>query len=265
MFGRLSAVVVAICMAFPAVAQSVSAVLEPAKIAEIRPTVAGRLSEIAVAEGDQVVAGAKLAQMDNAVQMARVSLAQQAAEAQGQLQRAAAATGEAEAFVVRVDQAHARGAAQNWEVTAARQALKLAQAEQVIAQEAQRQAEGQLALEQATLSEFELRAPFDGTVLQIFREPGEIVDTQQSVITLGHLRTLEATGFFPVDQFSDLEVGRTFRATVDNGRAQSETVVTVISVDPRIDPASRTVRVTIELPNGDLSFAAGATIVIDPA
>lgn len=265
MFRRLSAALVMLCVGLPAAAQSVTAVLEPAKIAEIRPTVSGRLSEIAVNEGDEVVAGTMLAQMDNAVQMARVSLAEQAAAAQGQLQRAAAATGEAEAFVARVDQARARGAAQNWEVTAARQALKLAQAEQVIAQEAQRMAQGQLVLEQATLSEFELRAPFDGTVMQIFKEPGEIIDTQQSVITLGHLRTLEATGFFPVDQFSDLEAGRTFRATVDNGRTQSETVVTVISVDPRIDPASRTVRVTVELPNGDLGFAAGATVVIDPA
>lgn len=245
-----------------AAAQSVTAVLEPAQLADIRSTVAGRITEIAVSEGDRVAIGTVLVQMDSAVQQARVALAKQAAGARGQLQRAAATVDQAEAFATRVRQARARGAAQAWEVTAAEQAVLIAEAEFVIAQEAQSNAAGQLAMEEATLAEFGLRAPFDGTVLEIFKEPGEIIDTQEVVITFGHLRTLQATAFVPVEGFGTLEPGKTLRAIVDDGRRATEQIVTVDVVDPRIDPASQTVRVTMTLPNGDLSIAPGATLVL---
>jgi membrane fusion protein (multidrug efflux system) len=250
--------------ACPALAQSVTAVLEPSKTAEIRSTVAGRIADITVDEGDRVTTGASLIQMDNAVQMARVTVAAESSRADGQLQRAKAAVDEAAARADRIAQARTRGAAQSWEVDAAQQALRIAQAEQVMAQEAQGRAAGQLQLEEAILEEFLLRAPFDGTVLQVFKETGEIVDTQQVLIAFGHLRTLEATAFMPVTALDDLTEGQSIPATIDTGSARIDTNVTVHRIDPRIDPASRTVRVTLMLANEDLDFPAGATLELTP-
>jgi RND family efflux transporter MFP subunit len=261
---RIAVFLFGLVAALPGIAQSVSAVLEPSKTAEIRSTVAGRIADIAISEGARVEAGALLVQMDNAVQMARVALAAQSSSADGQLQRAKAAVDEASARADRIAQARARGAAQAWEVSAAQQALLIAQAELVIAQEAQDLATGQLALEQAILGEFMLRAPFDGTVLQVFRETGEIVDTQQVLIAFGHLRTLEATAFMPVTALDDFVVGQDIPATIDTGNDRLQRNVTVQMIDPRIDPASRTVRVTLSLANEDLTFPAGATLELDP-
>jgi len=250
--------------ALPVFAQSVTAVLEPSKTAEIRSTVAGRIADIAVEEGDRVGTGASLIQMDNAVQMARVTVAAQSSRADGQLQRAKAAVDEAAARADRIAQARTSGAAQSWEVDAAQQALRIAQAEQVMAQEAQGRAAGQLQLEEAILEEFLLRAPFDGTVLQVFKETGEIVDTQQVLIAFGHLRTLEATAFMPVSALDDLTEGQSIAAIIDTGSDRIDAEVTVHRIDPRIDPASRTVRVTLTLANADLAFPAGATLELTP-
>lgn len=250
-------------LAAPVCAESISAVLEPAQMAEMRATVAGRISDILVVEGAVITKGQLIATMDGGVQDARVALAQLAADSSGQQDRAEALVGQAQGLATRVTQAQARGAAQAWEVNQANQAVRIAQADQTIAAEARLRAQSQLDLERAILSEFEVRAPFDGTVLQIYKEPGEIIDTQEILIDFGYLRTLEATAFFPVNYLGRVVVGDTLRGTVETGASTRDADLAVIAVDPRIDPASRTFRVTLALPNNDRGFPVGATLLID--
>lgn len=247
--------------ALPASAQdSVSAILEPAQDVDIRTSVAGRIVDLAADEGAQVAAGAPLVEIDSAVQQARVDLARIAAEATGALQRAETALAQAVSLRDRIARARQRGAAQAWEVTQSEQNVQLAEADLIVARETQARAEAQLALEQATLGEFRVTAPFAATVLEVFAETGETVDTQTSLITLGRLDRLSATAFVPLDWVAGLSQGSTLGVTLDDG-TRADAVLDFI--DPRVDPASRTVRVKLALDNASGALRVGTGLVLE--
>ncbi len=240
-------------------AQNVSAILEPVQVIELKPSVPGRLATLDVAEGDGLAKGAVLAAMDARVQEARVALAKIAAAAAGPTDRADIVVEQATELLARITKARARGAAQPWEVRQAEQALSLARADAQIAAETATRLGAQLALEEATLSEFIMQAPFNGTVLQIIAEPGAIVDTDETILEFGNLARLSATAFLPVDWAQSLTVGDQVSANLA-GAEQSSLELTVAAVDPRIDPASRSVRVRLEMDNPDRQIFAGTTI-----
>ncbi len=250
-----------IALVGPAAAQSVSAILEPSQIVEIMPAVPGRIGQEVLAEGTQVSRDTLLAQVDPNVQNARVEVAQIVANGDAAQERANIVVEQAQTLVNRITRAKNKGAARAWEVTQAQQALALAQADAKLAQENTRQRAAQMKLEQAMLAEFDLRAPFDGTVLQVFIEPGEIVTTDTIAIEIGALERLHATAFVPLDWLEGLAQGDMLDAVLPN---QNNTRVTALvrNIDPRIDPASQTVRVTLEVDNADGAIFAGSVLQV---
>lgn len=248
------------CLAGSVSAQdSVSAILEPAQEVDIRTSVAGRIAVLDVGEGAQVATGAQLLAIDSSVQQARVELARIAAEATGSIERAGIALKQAVALQDRVARARERGAAQAWEVTQTQQNVELAEADLMIARETQARAVAQLELEQATLGEFEMDAPFPATVLEVFVEAGETVDTQTVLMTIGRLDDLRATAFVPLDWTSELSAGDEVSVTLDDGGQRD---ATLDFIDPRVDAASRTVRVTLAIPNTDGALRVGTGLVL---
>ncbi|MEL6954090.1 MAG: efflux RND transporter periplasmic adaptor subunit [Pseudomonadota bacterium] len=250
----MRAVLIALSLAIGGPLWAQSAVLEPALSAEMRSTVPGRIAELAVSEGAVVEAGTLLARIDGNVQSARVELARLAAEAQGGLARAETVLAQSADLAERLRDAAERGAAQSWEVNAASQAEDLARADLVIARELQARAAAELALEEARLAEFDIRAPFSGTVLEIFLAPGEIADTQTVIMEFGAFDRLRATAFVSPDRAAELSPGSEVEGRIDGIAAQAR----VTAIDPRLDPVSQTVRIALEIENGDGRFAIGA-------
>ncbi len=248
-----------LCQGSAALAQGISAILEPGDMVEIRSTVDGRVDQVLVKEGDEVVQGAVLATIDARVQRARVALAKIAAESTGPVARAEITIEQAKALRDRVVRARNKGAAQAWEVTHAEQALQLTEADHKVAIEGMARSQSQMELEQAILSEFSMVAPFDGTVLQVYSTEGEIVDTEMTVLELGNLDRLQATAFIPLDWLDWLQEGSEVTATVGDGKTANGTVA---SVDPRVDPASLSVRIKIEFDNPERTYLAGTAISI---
>lgn len=258
---RLGAALISLMMwAMPATAQSVSAILEPAKLVEIRSSVAGRIEAIGVIDGAPVKAGDVLAQMDATVQKARVNLSRIVAMSQGSVERADITIAQAQQFHDRVNSAFKKGAAKKWELTQAEQALLLSEADKQVALDQVARNKGQLQLDQATLREFEMRAPFDGTVLQVFAETGAIVETNEVLMEIGDLSALSASAFVPFEWISSIALGDTLQVTLEGGRTLNAKVV---AIDPRIDPASLSVRVKLEIPNSDYRLFAGTSITLD--
>lgn len=243
----------------PGLAQSVSAILEPVNSVEIRPSVNGRLDQISVSEGDVVAKGAVLASIDARVQRARVALATFAANADGAVLRAQIVIEQAKALRDRVARARKKGAAQAWEVTQSQQAVQLAQADLQVAQEGVSRNQSQLDLDKAILSEFDMTAPFDGTVLEIRTQPGEIVDTQTTILQIGNLSQLRATAFVPLDWLETLSTGTQIDALLLSG---GNALGTVSSVDPRVDPASLSVRIRVAFDNADRALLAGSAVTL---
>lgn len=246
----------------PVAAQTISAVLEPVQMAEMRATVSGRLESLSVREGQDVSAGEVIARMDSRVQNARVALAQLSADSTSEMARANALIAQAEGLVARVEQARARGAAQSWEVDQAKQALDVALADRAIIAEAQQRAKAQMNLEEAILTEFEIRAPFDGRILQIHREAGETISTQEVLVDIAALNVLSATAFVPVEHLARFEQGALVQATVETGNTTLDAEFSVEIIDPRIDAASRTFRMVLNLPNEAGKYLAGSTMLL---
>ena len=248
-------------LAATASAQDVTAVLEPAESVDLKPVLNGRLVEILVDEGQPVTKGWTLARLDDAQQRQRVDLAQVVVDADGQIKRAEAQLAQAKSLQARMQRARSRGAAQSWEVDQANQAVALAEAEVQISMDARTRAQAQLALEKALLEDFRLIAPFDGLVLQRQVDVGASIDPQSVVMTVGRIDALKATGFVPVEWLPKLQTNRQLAAQVI-GLSRAEVSVDVMAIDPRIDPASRTVRITFSLPNEQREFLPGSTLFI---
>jgi RND family efflux transporter MFP subunit len=247
-------------LAVQATAQPVTIVLEPEKEAVLRTTVNGRLAEISATIGQPVVAGQVIAQIDAQVQKARVDLARIVAEAEGGQKRAAKVVEQAISRLGLMERARERGAAQVWEVEAAEQNLAIAEADLLIAKEDEARKLGELELQRATLDEFSLRAPFDGTILDVMAEAGEVVETDTEVVLIGALSNLEATAFVPAEWVQDMSLGLLLTGTTDSGR---DVPIVVKAVDPRIDPASATVRVVLVAANEDGRLQAGIRLSIE--
>ena len=243
-----------------AAAATVTAILAPARTVEIRSTVNGRVAALDLIDGDRVAAGDPLAQIDGRVQEARVALADVIASAKGVSLRADRVLEEATARRDRIATARTKGAAQEWEVVAAEQAVAVAEADKLVAEDDLRRKRAELALEQATLAEFLIDAPFDATVLEVFVDPGEIVDTGTVLMEVGSIDDLIATAFVPVEWLPGLSRGAPIAASTDlGGRVDA----TVNAIDPRVDPASRTVRVVLRLDNSDGRYLPGTTLVVE--
>lgn len=257
----LAAVAGALIAAAPALAQTVSTILEPAALVEIRTSVPGRLARIDVEEGQTVQRGDDLASIDARVQQARVALSSVMAAARAQQTRAALLVDQAQAVLDRVKRAHAKGAAKNWEVAQAELGLALAQADAATAEDDIARLQAQLDLEKATLAEFSMTAPFDGTVLRIVAHPGEIVTTDATILELADLSQLKATAFLPEDWARGLTKGDTIPGRL--GAPDGPMVeASVASVEPRIDPASQSVRVELEFKNPDKAVFAGTPVFL---
>lgn len=242
-------------------AQSVTAVLEPEKLVALKPSVPGRVSALLVEEGDQVLAFDTLARLDPGVQAARVALSETAAAAEGEIVRSKIVVAQAKARLERLQTAQKKGAAQSWEVRQAELTLALAEADVVIAEEKVRQSAAQLALERQALAQFTLAAPFAGVILDVFAEPGEIVGPDQPILEIGSLDALKATAFMPQDWALRLSVGQRLEAQVPSDPGAKITVE-VVAVDPRLDPASRSVRVTLRVQEAEGAVRPGVAIAL---
>lgn len=248
-----------ILSATQASAQNVSAILEPAHLVALKPSVAGRVSEIKVQEGDVVDAFAHLAQLDARVQVARVVLAERAAAATGPQNRANIVIQQAQTRLDRIRNARSKGAAQPWEVQQAEQTLALAQADAQVAAENAARLKAQQELEERTLQAFSLLSPFQGTVLQILAQPGEIVGPDTPILEIADLAQLKATAFVPENWARNLTVGETLPARLLRNPPIALDA-RIAAIDPRIDPASRSVRVSLEIKNPEGSIQPGSAI-----
>jgi len=149
--------------------------IEGVQSVDVRPQVSGTLTGVMVAEGDQVQAGAAVAQIDSSSQAAVVR------QALAGLDAASVSEAEAEATFARTE---ALGS------YSARVALEsAARSVQTAAQEVARMT-ALLDQAQLQLAKFTIAAPLSGTVLVLAAEPGQIVDLSTVLMTITDLGQL---------------------------------------------------------------------------
>ena len=111
------------------------------------------------------------------------------------------------------------------------------------------------------ISEVAVRAPADGVVIARNVNPGQVVAAGQEVFTVTDLRTVWAIGDLYEKDFSAVRVGSEAAVTVPatpglplRGR--------VAYIDPRVDPATRTAKVRVEVPNKGADLRLGMYVTL---
>ena len=149
-----------------------------------------------------------------------------------------------------------------------RQALDQAEAEFKVAEQKLAQSLDQqqinareVQIARAQLGQRQLRAPFDGVVIDRLAHPGERVE-DRPLMRIASIDRLRAEVVVPAAQFGSLAEG--MPAWLTPGLPGASAVPAIISlVDPVIDPASNTFRIRLSLDNTGHKVPAGVRCTVD--
>ena len=202
--------------------------------AELKAEVVGRVTRVAVQEGDAVAAGALLGAQDEDVYV----LGMQAAEAQ-------VAQAKAEALQSRRDYDRAVALLEKRSIT--RQAAQQAETAYNANKAAAQAAESSLGLARLRLRKARIVAPFAGQVARRLVQPGEMLSPGQTAFEVVDNRRLEIRADLPTDAMALVKVGQraTFRAIGLDGLVEGR----VTQVSPSLSQDGRTLHVRVEVPN----------------
>jgi len=234
-------------------------IAHPLQVAEISAAADGPLWKLFVAEGDTVAADGVLALIDNRVALASVVAAQSSADRKAMLDAANAKVSLAEQFLNRIQQAANKKAASGLEVDEACSRLSEAKAALQEGHESQRDAIARLKIEQARLETYEIRAPFQGTVIKINPHLGETVSRGAPIVKIADINRLRAELFVPHSLISAHRVGETIELRADlPGRPLLDAKIVFIA--PLIDAATQTIRIVVEIENSSKQLPAGFAV-----
>lgn len=204
--------------------------------AELKAEVTGRVTRVAVQEGDTVAAGALLGAQDED----DYALGVQAAEAQ---------LAQAQAQALQAQRDNDRSVALLEKRSITRQAAQQAETVYSATKAAAQAAESNLGLARLRLKKARLVAPFAGQVARRLVQPGEMLNPGQTAFEVVDNRKLEIRADLPTEAMALVKVGQraTFRAIGLDRLVEGR----VAQVSPSLSQDGRTLRVRVEVPNPD--------------
>jgi len=210
--------------------------------AELKAEVTGRVTRVAVQEGDTVAAGALLGAQDED----DYALGMQAAEAQ---------VAQAKAQALQAQRDNDRSVALLEKRSITRQAAQQAETAYNANKAAAQAAESNLGLARLRLRKARLVAPFAGQVSRRLVQPGEMLNPGQTAFEVVDNRKLEIRADLPTEAMSLVKVGQraTFRTVGLEGLVEGR----VTQVSPSLSQDGRTLRVRVEVPNPDGRLKGG--------
>ena len=119
------------------------------------------------------------------------------------------------------------------------------------------------ALQEASqvVSDVVVPSPVEGIVITRTVNPGQVVSAGQDLFVVADLRTVWVIGDLYEKDFGSVRIGTPATVTVP-AAAQNVLRGRVAYIDPRVDPATRTAKVRVEVPNrtGDLRLGMYVTV-----
>lgn len=212
------------------------------RTAVVRAKAAGTLVSLSVGEGSRVRAGQPLGVIDLSDLQARV------ADRSAAVESAQAALAEAE----RQHQANVSLAEQKF---ISPTALQSSQAKLDAAAANLKSAQAQLTTSRIGMREASLVAPISGVVSKRSVVPGEKLSIEQPVVSIVDLAELELAGAVGTHEVSRLAPGMAVEVRVEGVDTPVEGRLARIA--PAAEPGSRSIGVTVALPNPDEKLRAG--------
>ncbi|MFN9192189.1 MAG: efflux RND transporter periplasmic adaptor subunit [Pseudomonadota bacterium] len=244
-------------------APAIGCLIGPNRTADIGSPVTGIIDSIAVDVGDAVRAGQVLVTLRSEVE----SAGERAAQARWRVDAEVRA---AEASLELARQRYARSSELQSQGFLSPLAVEQSLAELRVAEQKLAQTNSQrdvlatdLEVVRAQVSQRVVRAPFAGTIVERFRQPGERVE-DRPLLRLVSLDPLRVDLLVPASRFGQYAVGRRLQLQPELVGVKP-VAAEITHVDRVIDAASNTFRVRLSLPNPHQRLPAGPRCTDDEA
>ena len=211
----------------------------PNQDVKVGALIAGRVTQVSVAEGDRVTAGQVIAKLDEAPLQNDVQKAEAAAA------QARATLENAKLALTRNEDLLSRGIAARKDVEDARTASQVADA-------AVKQADTEVAAARLQVTRAEVKSPLSGVVVKRFVSGGEQVDgtPDHPLVEVANLDEVELNASAPPEQAGLLRAGESisFHSAAFPGRTFSGRLVVIAA---QVDPATNSVPIRIRIGNAE--------------
>ena len=166
----------------PTVSTTISGFTEPYRAVEVSAPEMGSIAQIMVKEGDSVTSGTVLAVLNDDVLQASLRVVQESSQVTGRLDSARAELAMYRQRFEKLKGLHARHHASQQELDRAQSQLEIAQAKLAAVEDELRIKGLEVKRIEAQLEQRKVRAPIDGLVSRIVKEPGEYVSAADPVV-----------------------------------------------------------------------------------
>ncbi len=235
-------------------AQIIRTFTEPFLKSDVAAAESGFIVEINVREGDVVKRGDVLAQLDHEVLSQSLRQAEAKAESTAKVRAYKAALDLAARRVENLSQLISDGHANPHEVEQSRAEYDKAFADHVLAEEERRLASIEVDRIKAQLNTRSIRSPMNGVVVELHREIGEYISSNDpKFATIVKLDRLRARFYLGMDQIQRLKKGGS--ASILVGKKPTTGIIAYVS--PVMDPDSGTGRVDVLINNEESEFCCG--------
>jgi len=226
-------------------------------VVDVAPVEAGRLVELAVDEGAEVIAGQIIGRVDDELQaLRRGELTAQRTSAERRSEQAEAEIQELERDIERRRPLVERGAFSSAELERLEDRLAVLRTavETVRAQEREVDALSRTAAQQ--LARRAIVAPISGTVVARMLDPGAMVSAQTPIVTMVDTSSLELIARIPERRLAQVQLGSRAYITLD--AAPGETLNAEITrIGQVVDRTSRTVEIRLRVAPGAVALRHG--------
>jgi membrane fusion protein, multidrug efflux system len=220
----------------------ISGSLEPKVEARVRSEIMGPVERTFADEGQRVRQGVLLAKIDD------ISIRDAYLSAKSAVRSAESALRNAQRNAERASRLAKAGALPERDLETALQ-------NQTNAEGTLADAQARLASAEKQLARTQVRSPINGVVSEREVAPGDVVQVGGAMFTILDLRTLRLEATVPVDEVDRLKVGTPVEFTVSG--SERRFTGKIERINPAVDPATRQVRIYVEIPNAEQSLVAG--------
>jgi RND family efflux transporter MFP subunit len=243
--------------ALPAGPNEYDCVVEPGMVVELSSQVDGIIESMLVERGDRVEANQVVARLESGAEAAAVEQAQARAAMEAEIRSLKASLAYDSRNATRLEELHKKGSISADDYDRAKTESRIAFHKLKQAEENKRLAELELGRAEATLKLRTIHSPISGVVADRYLNPGEAVSVvDRPIVKIAQIDPLRVEVVLPVAEFGRVAAGQ--RAMVRPEAASGGPFESTVKiVDPIIDAASGTFRVTLSLPNPEGKLTSG--------
>jgi RND family efflux transporter MFP subunit len=229
---------------------------EPYLSISLASSESGVISSVNVRVGDRVKAGQVLVELEKDIQQANLKIAEQAIRGRGPVDLARAERELQKHRLKKLETLLAEGHARQEEVERTKADLAIAEAKLESAEEDLAMKKREYDRAKLLLDRRSIRAPQDGVVGEILKDPGEFIAANDPVIlNLAQVDPLLAAFNMPSSQANQLKPGKKAFLVFSVDRQTAEGSVETIS--PLTDAESGTTQVKIRIENSEGRYRSG--------